>query len=125
MTKKFIKVLVAVGASVALLGTSACQSGSLANTGGAATGSAGAKVTIKFLNTNDKTQIAVAGLGSTASATATWVGATLALSVTSILGVFAGRHLLNRLPLRWIHRISGVFFLLLALLAALHLLGIF
>jgi len=59
MTKKFIKVLVAVGASVALLGTSACQSGSLANTGGAATGSAGAKVTIKFLNTNDKTQIAV------------------------------------------------------------------
>ena len=73
----------------------------------------------------DKTQIAVAGLGSTASATATWVGATLALSVTSILGVFAGRHLLNRLPLRWIHRISGVFFLLLALLAALHLLGIF
>jgi ABC-type glycerol-3-phosphate transport system substrate-binding protein len=58
MTKKFIKVLVAVGASVALLGTSACQSGSLANTGGAATGSR-AKVTIKFLNTNDKTQIAV------------------------------------------------------------------
>ena len=59
MTKKFIKVLVAVGASVALLGPPPCQSGSLANTGGAATGSAGAKVTIKFLNTNDKTQIAV------------------------------------------------------------------
>ena len=43
---------------------------------------------------------------------------------TSILAVFAGRRLLNRLPLHWIHRISGVFFLLLALLAALRLFGI-
>lgn len=72
----------------------------------------------------DKTQIAVAGLGSTADAMATWVGATLALACTSILGVMAGRRWLNRLPLHWIHRISGVFFLLLALLAVLRLLGI-
>ncbi|PKO37210.1 MAG: hypothetical protein CVU33_14245 [Betaproteobacteria bacterium HGW-Betaproteobacteria-6] len=71
----------------------------------------------------DKTQIAVAGLGSTADAMATWVGATLALACTSILGVVAGRRWLNRLPLHWIHRISGVFFLLLALLAVLRLLG--
>jgi Ca2+/H+ antiporter, TMEM165/GDT1 family len=71
----------------------------------------------------DKTQIAVAGLGSTANATATWVGATLALTCTSILGVVAGRRWLNRLPLHWIHRISGVFFLLLALMAVLRLLG--
>jgi hypothetical protein len=35
----------------------------------------------------DKTQIAIAGLGSTANATATWAGATLALACTSILGV--------------------------------------
>ena len=72
----------------------------------------------------DKTQIAVAGLGSTADAAATWIGATLALACTSILGVVAGRRWLNRLPLHWIHRISGVFFLLLALLAVLRLLGI-
>jgi putative Ca2+/H+ antiporter (TMEM165/GDT1 family) len=72
----------------------------------------------------DKTQIAVAGMGSTADATATWVGATLALACTSIIGVVAGRRWLNRLPLHWIHRISGVFFLLLALLAVLRLLGI-
>jgi putative Ca2+/H+ antiporter (TMEM165/GDT1 family) len=72
----------------------------------------------------DKTQIAVAGLGSTADATATWVGATLALTCTSILGVVAGRRWFNRLPLHWIHRISGVFFLLLALLALLRLLRI-
>lgn len=72
----------------------------------------------------DKTQIAVAGMGSTVDATATWVGATLALATTSILGVIAGRRWLNRLPLKWIHRVSGVFFLLLALLAVLRLLGI-
>ena len=73
----------------------------------------------------DKTQIAVAGMGSAANASATWVGATLALTTTSLLGVFAGRRLLNHLPLKWIHRISGAFFLLLALLAALRLLGVF
>ena len=72
----------------------------------------------------DKTQIAVAGMGSAADASATWVGATLALASTSLLGVFAGRRLLNHLPLKWIHRISGVFFLLLALLATLRLLGL-
>ena len=69
----------------------------------------------------DKTQIAVAGLGSTASASAVWIGATLALAATSLLGIFAGRRLLQRLSLVWIHRISGAFFLLLALLAVLRL----
>ena len=72
----------------------------------------------------DKTQIAVAGMGSAAAPTATWVGATLALATTSVLGVYAGRRFLQRLPLHWIHRVSGVFFLLLALLATLRLLGL-
>lgn len=72
----------------------------------------------------DKTQIAVAGMGSAAAPTATWVGATLALATTSVLGVYAGRRFLQRLPLHWIHRVSGVFFLLLALLAALRLFGL-
>ncbi len=57
----------------------------------------------------DKTQIAVAGMGSAADAAPTWVGATLALATTSVLGVYAGRRLLNKLPLHWIHRVSGVF----------------
>jgi len=70
----------------------------------------------------DKTQIAVAGLGSTSEPSAVWAGATVALSTTSILGVLAGRKLLNRLPLKWIHRISGVFFLLLAVFAVTGLL---
>ena len=70
----------------------------------------------------DKTQLAVAGLGSTGEPTAVWAGATAALAFTSALGVFAGRKLLKRLPLKWIHRISGVFFLLLALFAFSRLL---
>lgn len=73
----------------------------------------------------DKTQIAVAGLGSTTAPLAVWAGATLALASTSLVGVYAGRRLLNRLPLQWIHRISGVFFLLLAVVAVARLLGAF
>lgn len=69
----------------------------------------------------DKTQIAVAGLGSTAAPTAVWAGATVALALTSAFGVFAGRNLLHRLPLRWIHRISGAIFLTLALVALTRL----
>ena len=71
----------------------------------------------------DKTQIAVAGMGSTAAATAVWSGATLALATTSLLGIYAGRRLLNRLPLLWIHRISGSFFLLLAAVAGYRLMS--
>jgi putative Ca2+/H+ antiporter (TMEM165/GDT1 family) len=69
----------------------------------------------------DKTQLAVAGLGSTGEPTAVWAGATAALAFTSALGVFAGRKLLNQLPLKWIHRISGAFFLLLAVFAVTRL----
>jgi Ca2+/H+ antiporter, TMEM165/GDT1 family len=69
----------------------------------------------------DKTQIAVAGLGSTTNTAAVWLGATLALACTSLLGIFAGRRLLHRLPLVWIHRVSGTFFILLAILAAARL----
>lgn len=73
----------------------------------------------------DKTQIAVAGMGSTSAPIAVWLGATLALATTSLLGVYAGRRFLNRLPLQWIHRISGVFFLLLSAAAIARLLGAF
>lgn len=69
----------------------------------------------------DKTQIAVAGLSSTSAASAVWAGATLALAGTSVLGVIAGRKLLHKLPLLWIHRISGGFFLLLAVFALIQL----
>lgn len=68
----------------------------------------------------DKTQIAIAGLSSTVSPTAVWGGATLALATTSILGVWAGTRLLQWLPARWIHRASGMVFLVMAALASVH-----
>lgn len=65
----------------------------------------------------DKTQLAVVAYSSTAQPIAVWLGATLALASTSLLGVLAGRTVLQRFPLQLLHRISGVIFLLLAGLA--------
>lgn len=70
----------------------------------------------------DKTQIAVAGLGSTYPPLAVWLGATLALASTSILGIWAGKAWLSRIPMHWVHRVSGVLFLSLAALALSRLL---
>jgi putative Ca2+/H+ antiporter (TMEM165/GDT1 family) len=60
----------------------------------------------------------VAGLASTAAVVPVWIGATLALSLTSLLGVAAGRTLLRRIPLKLLQRLSGLLFLLLAVIAA-------
>jgi len=69
----------------------------------------------------DKTQIAVAGLAGIYPALAVWLGATLALALTSAAGALAGRAVLRRLPLIWLHRLSGVLFLGLAVLAVWRL----
>ncbi len=66
----------------------------------------------------DKTQIAVAGLASSMAPLPVWIGATGALVLVSVLGVWAGRTLLQRLPLHWLHRVGGMIFLLFGLLAA-------
>ena len=66
----------------------------------------------------DKTQIAVAGLAGGFDPLPVWLGATAALVMVSVLGVWAGRTVLQRLPLLWLHRISGGVFLLFALIAA-------
>ncbi|WP_260292835.1 TMEM165/GDT1 family protein [Sedimenticola hydrogenitrophicus] len=66
----------------------------------------------------DKTQIAVAGLAGSLAPLPVWLGATTALVLVSALGVWAGRTLLQRLPLHWLHRIGGAIFLLFGLLAA-------
>jgi putative Ca2+/H+ antiporter (TMEM165/GDT1 family) len=66
----------------------------------------------------DKTQIAVAGLAGSLDPLPVWLGATAALVTISILGVWAGRTVLQRLPLVWLHRISGGLFLLFAFFAA-------
>ncbi len=66
----------------------------------------------------DKTQIAVAGLASSFPALPVWLGATGALIFVSGIGVWAGRTILQRLPLIWVHRLSGILFLIFAVLAA-------
>jgi len=66
----------------------------------------------------DKTQLAVVALSSTSIPVAVWLGSTLALITTSALGVWAGRTLLQRIPIQLLHRVSGVIFLILAVFAA-------
>ena len=66
----------------------------------------------------DKTQLAVVALSSTAAPLAVWLGSTAALATTSILGVLAGRVVLQKIPLTLLHKISGTIFLLLASVAA-------
>lgn len=65
----------------------------------------------------DKTQLAVVALSSAAVPAAVWLGSTLALASTSALGVLAGRTILKKIPLTWLHKISGVIFLMLATFA--------
>lgn len=69
----------------------------------------------------DKTQIAVAGMASTAAAIPVWIGSTLALGASSALGVALGRTLLQKIPLKMLSRVTGIFFLALALLALTRL----
>ncbi len=71
-----------------------------------------------FSELGDKTQIAVAGLAATQGALGTWVGATLALTATSVLGVVAGRALLAKVPEVWVKRVSGLVFLVFAAMKA-------
>lgn len=66
----------------------------------------------------DKTQLAVVAFSSTALPLAVWLGSTLALTFTSALGVLAGRTVLQRIPLTLLHKVSGIIFLVLAVLAA-------
>jgi putative Ca2+/H+ antiporter (TMEM165/GDT1 family) len=70
----------------------------------------------------DKTQLTLAGLAAALPPVPVWLGGTLALATTSLLGVWAGRALLRRIPLHWLHRVSGVLFLGFAAYAAWRLL---
>lgn len=65
----------------------------------------------------DKTQLAVVAFSSTSQPVAVWLGATLALTFTSLLGVLAGRTLLQKIPITLLHRISGLMFLTLSAIA--------
>jgi putative Ca2+/H+ antiporter (TMEM165/GDT1 family) len=69
----------------------------------------------------DKTQISVAGLAGLYPPDSVWLGATVALVLTSAAGVWAGKTVLSRLPIVWLHRFAGGLFLALAVLAAWRL----
>lgn len=75
-------------------------------------------VLITVAEFGDKTQLAVVALSSTAQPTAIWLGATAALTMTSALGVMAGRTVLQKIPLVLLHRLSGAIFLILSGFAA-------
>jgi Ca2+/H+ antiporter, TMEM165/GDT1 family len=74
-------------------------------------------VLITVAEFGDKTQLAVVALSSTSNPIGIWSGATLALGLTSALGVMAGRKLLQKIPLDLLHKMGGVLFLMLALVA--------
>jgi len=69
----------------------------------------------------DKTQLAVAGLGSARDPVAVWTGATLALIATTLIGVLSGRVLMRYISLRWLHRASGMLFVGFGLFAVYEL----
>ena len=66
----------------------------------------------------DKTQLAVVALSSTSLPIAVWLGSTTALIATSALGVWAGRTILQTIPIILLHRISGIIFISLAIFAS-------
>lgn len=69
----------------------------------------------------DKTQLAVASLAGIEPALWVWLGATLALAATTLIGVVAGRALIQWFPLSLLQKGSGVLFLLFGLWAAFEL----
>ncbi len=73
----------------------------------------------------DKTQITVAGLASIYPTFAVWVGATIALTLTSVAAVVAGKTVLRRLSMTWLNRLVGGLFLVMSGLALLRLIEIF
>ena len=68
----------------------------------------------------DKTQLAVVALSSTTIPIAVWLGSTIALASTSALGIWAGRTILQKVPLVLLHKISGIIFLVLSIYAGLR-----
>ncbi|MBF0587523.1 MAG: TMEM165/GDT1 family protein [Magnetococcales bacterium] len=65
----------------------------------------------------DKTQIAVAALSGSYDPVSVWIGGTVALIFISALGIVAGSKLLSKIPEETLHRVSGIFFLILAVLS--------
>ena len=74
-------------------------------------------VLIFFAELGDKTQLAVAGMAAVEQAGIVWLAGTLALGLTSLLGVWFGQLLLQKVSITWIHRGAGVLFIAFSLIA--------
>lgn len=74
-------------------------------------------VLIFFAELGDKTQLAVAGMAAVESIWVVWLAGTAALGLTSVLGVWFGQLLLQKISLKWIHRGAGILFIGFSLLA--------
>ena len=59
-------------------------------------------------------------MGGIHSIVPVWLGATLALSLTTVLGVLVGHKLLKHVPLYLVHKGSGVLFILFGIAALLE-----
>lgn len=66
----------------------------------------------------DKTQLAVVALSARFEPLSVWIGASLALAATSLMAVWAGRTILQRISMTLLHRLSGLLFIILAAFAA-------
>ncbi|WP_375748255.1 TMEM165/GDT1 family protein [Vibrio sp. HN007] len=64
----------------------------------------------------DKTQLAVVTMSTNYSPVVIWLSATAALGATSVMGVLLGRKLLSRINANLMHKVSGLFFILIAAL---------
>ncbi|WP_250655722.1 TMEM165/GDT1 family protein [Alkalimarinus coralli] len=62
----------------------------------------------------DKTQLTIAALGASHPAETVYIGATLALALTTLIGVIGGRWVTQHISATALHRISGILFLLFA-----------
>jgi putative Ca2+/H+ antiporter (TMEM165/GDT1 family) len=69
-------------------------------------------VMIFMAELGDKTQLSVAGLAASVPPLAVFTGATLALAVTTALGIVGGKWLLKKLSPTLLHRLAGILFLL-------------
>ena len=59
----------------------------------------------------DKTQLAIAGIATTSSPLFVYIGATLALLTTSVLGALGGQWLTQKISPQRLHKVSGILFL--------------
>lgn len=60
----------------------------------------------------DKTQLTIAALGASSPASTVYIGATLALACTTLVGVIGGRWVTQHIKTITLHRISGLLFLI-------------